>query len=262
LIAALDEDRPAAEEQGKLTAREVLSTFKSPHMWLMCIQLFASGCLLFSMAYFAPTIVGGLGYKGTRIQLMSVPPYAVSTVFSLFCCYFSDRMANRGIFAIVSGLISASGYLMFLVSTDKHVLYGSLFMMIIGAYTSAPILSTWMRKWLFWLGVVFPLLTLKIANNLAPFYRRTTGIVMGFVFTNCGGILSTWLFPSKQAPRYHTGTSVLLAMSLCIPVFAILNMAHIMMENSRRARLLNDGHTDDVDNGVLGDRSIHYKMIM
>lgn len=51
LIAALDADRPAAEEHSKLTAREVLSTLKSPHMWLMSIQLFASGTLLFSMAY-------------------------------------------------------------------------------------------------------------------------------------------------------------------------------------------------------------------
>jgi hypothetical protein len=77
---------------------------------------------------------------------MSVPPYAVSTIFSLVVCYTSDHIANRGIFAIIAGIISACGYIMFLVSTDKHTLYGSLFLMIIGAYTSAPILSTWMRE--------------------------------------------------------------------------------------------------------------------
>jgi hypothetical protein len=30
-----------------------------------------------------------------------------------------------------------------------------------------------------------------IANNLAPFYKRVTGITLGFIATNSGGILST-----------------------------------------------------------------------
>jgi hypothetical protein len=29
------------------------------------------------------------------------------------------------------------------------------------------------------------------ADNLDPFYKRSTGIAMGFVSTNSGGILST-----------------------------------------------------------------------
>lgn len=87
---------------------------------------------------------------------MSVPPYVVSTVVSLVCCYTSDHIANRGMFAILSGFLAASGYIMYLVSTNKQVLYGSLFMMIMGAYTSAPILSTWMRELFFVLFLFFP----------------------------------------------------------------------------------------------------------
>lgn len=33
----------------------------------------------------------------------------------------------------------------------------------------------------------------ETANNLDPFYKRSTGIAMGFVSTNSGGILSTYV---------------------------------------------------------------------
>jgi len=84
---------------------------------------------------------------------------------------------------------------------------------------------------------------------------------MGFIFTNSGGILSTWLFPGKEAPRYHKGTSVLLAMSLCMPVFALLNTGQLYLENKRRAKLRDAGHVDDVQAGEIGDRSVNFKLI-
>lgn len=88
----------------------------------------------------------GLGYKGTDIQLYSVPPYAASAFFALAMCYLSDRYGCRGPFIIVAALISCVGYAMFLGSTNYKVLYGALFLQVIGTYTIAPMQSTWMRK--------------------------------------------------------------------------------------------------------------------
>lgn len=94
----------------------------------------------------SPTIVQTLGYKGTKIQLYSVPPFVVSAVFALTCCFLSDRLRQRGLFVIIAALVSIIGYAMFLGSTNKHVLYGALFLQIMGAYTVAPLQSTWMRE--------------------------------------------------------------------------------------------------------------------
>lgn len=87
-----------------------------------------------------------MGYKGTKIQLYSVPPYAASAFFSLAMCYLSDRWGSRGPFIIFAALISVAGYAMFLGSTNYNVLYGALFLQVIGTYTIAPMQSTWMRK--------------------------------------------------------------------------------------------------------------------
>lgn len=50
-----------------------------------------------SMSLFAPTIVSGLGYTSLRAQLMTVPPYAVSWVFSILIGCAADRL-NRWAF--------------------------------------------------------------------------------------------------------------------------------------------------------------------
>ncbi|KLT42605.1 MFS general substrate transporter, partial [Cutaneotrichosporon oleaginosum] len=215
LVAALERDAPLAEQREKLTLAACVSALKAPQVWLMFLQFFASGAMLYAMAFFSPTIVGSLGYKGTKVQLMSVPPFVASAAFALMCCWASDRLKMRGPFVILAALVSVVGYAMYRGSEDKHVRYGALFLQVMGAYTVAPLQSTWMP------------------NNLAPFYRRVTGITMGFISTNSGGILSTWLFPK---PPFNKGTDVLLALSASIVLWAGLNMAYLGYENKKRAR--------------------------
>lgn len=94
----------------------------------------------------SPTIVGSLGYKGTKIQLYSVPPFVASAAFALGCCWASDRLKMRGPFVILAALVSVIGYAMYRGSTDKHVRYAALFLQVMGAYTVAPLQSTWMRE--------------------------------------------------------------------------------------------------------------------
>jgi MFS family permease len=184
---------------------------------------------LYALAFFIPTIVQGLGYRGISTQLHSVPPYACSAVFAIASCYFSDSFRHRGLFVIVSALISIVGYALFLASTDNQVLYGSVFLQVIGAYTMAPLLSSWMP------------------NNLAPYYKRVTGIAFGFISTNSGGILSTWLFPTTDAPRYRTATWTTLGFSISIVVLAAMNSVFLTRENRRKARQESDRDEGDKD---------------
>ncbi|RSH90376.1 hypothetical protein EHS25_000981 [Saitozyma podzolica] len=217
LLIAHDVDRQMEEEEQPLTVSAVLSALKAPQMWLIFVQFFCSGTTLYGLAYFAPTIVGGLGYKGTQVQLYSVPPYVCSAFVALTACWTSDYFRHRGLFVVAASLISVVGYAMYLGSTNTHVLYASLFLQVIGAYTVAPLQSTWMP------------------NNLAPFYKRVTGITLGFIATNSGGILSTWLFPTTEAPRYHRGTSILLSLASVMAFFAMLNTLYLMRENRTKA---------------------------
>lgn len=246
VIRAMDRDRPPAEFHEELSAKSVIGILSAPQMWLMCGSLFCSGAALFSMAYFSPTIVQGVGYKGIETQLYSVPPYVVSTALSLAACYWSDHIHMRGPFLIFSALLSVVGYSLYLGSKNPKVRYASLFFQVSGAYVSAPLTSTWMP------------------NNLAPFYRRVTGIVCGFIVTNCGGILSTWLFPNSERPNYVRGTSVLLALCIGMIIFSALNMVYlgIMNRKRRRAGGFDENGPRLDDQALLGDKSVHFKFIL
>ncbi|KLT43441.1 MFS general substrate transporter [Cutaneotrichosporon oleaginosum] len=246
VLQALDIDRPPAEVHEKLTARSVIGILGAPQMWLVCGALFCSGTALFSMAYFSPSIVQGLGHKGIMTQLYSVPPYVCSTALSLIVCFYSDRWHLRGPFIIFSACLSLIGYALYLGSRNPKVRYASLFFQVMGAYVSAPLTSTWMP------------------NNLAPFYRRVTGIVCGFIITNCGGILSTWLFPTTEAPHYKRGTSILLGLCVGMGLFAAANIVYLAWQNRKRAAVggFEKGGPEIDDQAELGDKSVHFRFIL
>jgi MFS family permease len=185
-------------------------------------------------------IVQAIGYKGTDIQLYSVPPYVCSAAFALASCYASDYFKVRGPFVILASCVSIVGYAMYLSSTRGNVLYASLFLQVIGTYTIAPLQSTWM------------------SNNLSPFYKRVTGITMGFISTNSGGILSTWLFPTTEAPRFIRGTSVLLGLACVIVAASVANMLYLARENRVKRQRVG---SEMVHPGE-GDRNISYRYIL
>ena len=216
-------------EQGPFDFKYVVQAIKAPQMWALFITLFANGCTIYSLAYFSPTILNGLGYSGVSAQLHTVPPYVVSTAISIAVCYYSDRVSHRGLFIVGAAGISIAGYAMFLGSTDHHVLYGSLFLQVIGAYTVCPLLSSWQ------------------SNNLAPHYKRATGVAFIFIASNSGGILSTWLFPTEEAPRYTRATWIALGLTILLMIVSTLNSMYLARENRKKrsgAVALGDGDRD------------------
>ncbi|KAH9018663.1 major facilitator superfamily domain-containing protein [Lactarius pseudohatsudake] len=94
---------------------EVASVFTdAPHVLMLAFPMFFSGATIYGLAYFTPTIVNALGHSPNRTQLLTVPPYACSFVFSIVSAYFSDKYKCRGLTSTVCALIAAIGYAMFL----------------------------------------------------------------------------------------------------------------------------------------------------
>ncbi|KAI0272080.1 major facilitator superfamily domain-containing protein [Russula aff. rugulosa BPL654] len=192
---------------------EVASVFTdAPHVLLMFIPAFFAGVMLYGLAYFTPTVVSALGYSPNRTQLLTVPPYTCSFVFSIVSSYFSDKYKSRGLMAAFCALLATAGYAIFLASGNKDSDYGALFLQIVGVYAIIPCLVTWN------------------ANNIQPYYRRATAVVVIVAAVNVGGILSTWLY--TDAPRFHKATCINLSFSLGI---ALASAGLIFYLRSRNA---------------------------
>lgn len=170
--------------------------------------------------------------------------------------YISDKYRCRGLIVIVCGILCTIGFAMYLGrfpvrfyvqhylthshylgSASFHVKYGSLFFSISGAYASAPAGSTWM------------------ANNSAPHTKRATAIAIGFIMTNSGGILVTWLFGTlSPAPLYRKACITMLIFSLLVSLIAGLNIWYLTVQNRKKALIRQSKEREDERPG-LGDKS-------
>lgn len=236
----------------KITTGKVLSVFKEPHCILIWICAVCSGCVIFGLAYFTPSIVAAMGYSSVRTQLMTVPPYAVAFVLSLVVAYYSDRYSVRGIPMIITLFISLIGLIMFYVGRKTPVRYAGLFFLLGGIYANGPPLIAW------------------IPNNTAGHTRRATAIAMNTVCNNVGGIISTWIFPKTDAPYYLFGARFMLAMNCIFIVGTGLVMWVCHRANKKkddpeyRQKLLGDmgdlSFAQQLDK--LGDRHPDYKYLL
>ncbi|KAF5364845.1 hypothetical protein D9757_011276 [Collybiopsis confluens] len=227
------------DEEG-FSWKEVIEATKLPQVWFLAIAYFLDGAVLYGLAYFSPSIIQGLGYTAARAQLMSVPPFAAAFALAMICAYISDRYRCRGIIMIASSILCVIGFAMFLGSKSHRVQYGSLFLSIGGTYVTAPTLSAW--------G----------SNNAAPQTRRATAIAIGFIMTNSGGILATWLLGSlSPAPRYTKATVTLLIFSVLMALFGGFNLFYLWSQNKKKAEMRKTMTRDQEDPSV-GNHSAWY----
>jgi len=123
-----------------------------------------------------------------------------------------------------------------------------LFFSIPGTYIVAPTISTW------------------VANNATPHTRRATAIAVGFILTNSGGILATWLLGTLSAPpRYMKATVTLLVFSILMGVFSALNWWYLWDQNRKKSVVRLEKMKMGMEKGReeeylrLGDRSVWFE---
>jgi MFS family permease len=200
----------------KFSWKAVLSTFKDPHVWINSVALFCNGCSLFGLAYFTPSIVQTLGFNNTNTQLLTVPPFVIAFIATMISAYVADHYKQRGLTAMVTTVIAIVGFALFLTADSFGQKYTALCFLITGIYASAPSMISW------------------VPNNTASHTRRATAVAISFILTNAGGILSTWIYPKTDAPRYAFAAK--LNLSFCVLTVALLatNLTWLKFLNRRK----------------------------
>lgn len=102
-----------------------------------------------------------MGYKDTKAQLMSVPPYAVAAAMTVFIGWFADRTRWRGYCNMAVSFMGCIGFVMLLASSNVHVQYAGTFLGAAGIYPTVSNTLTW------------------ASNNVEGVYKR--GVMVGIV---------------------------------------------------------------------------------
>lgn len=240
-------DRPSVTPHDRFSLKEVFRSLSSPHVLMVFVMFYMMGTTLYGLALFLPSIVNQLGFSPNQTQLLSVGPFAAGFFVTLFSAYYSDKHQARAVSVASISTLAVIGFAVYLTADSKLVRYGSLYLTVPGVYAVAPVASAWM------------------SNNSEPYYTRATSIAFGFIATNSGGITSTWMFPTKDGPKFTRTTIVDLVFSALVVVLAIVNGLYLRRQNrlkkERRAQILapylEDGKSEDGGERAwmeLGDR--------
>jgi hypothetical protein len=133
-----------------------------------------------------------MGYTANEAQLMSVPPYVCACIFTISASYYADKLRKRGIFLLFFQLIGIAGFSMLLASPKPNIQYAGTVLAAIGIYPQIPLGMAWN------------------SGNIGGSLKRGTGIAMQVMGGNCGGIVASYVYLSRDGPRFKVGHGILI----------------------------------------------------
>ena len=203
---------------------------------------------LYAFALFLPSIIQGLGYQSTTANLLSVPPYALAAIATIFIGWLADRTQQRGLCNIGMSIFAMVGFAMLLGSATPGVQYAGVFLGALGIYPCIPNTISW------------------TSNNVEGVYKR--GITIGFVigWGNLNGVVSSNIYRGEDKPRYFMGHGIVLAyLTLFLFIGSIATRMMLVSENKKRLNGLRDvwveGKSED-EIRVMGDRRPDFQYML
>jgi sugar phosphate permease len=233
IISRLQNDAgPGAGEQ--FSWKQVRATFFDWKIYIFCLCYIGIDVSAYSIYFFTPTIVEGLGFSSYRAQLMSAPPYAFAFLTTMTTAYFSDKYARRAIFIIFWLIITIIGYIILIVVQNLNVKYFALFLTTGG---TSPCVAT---------CITF------LSCNISPHTKRATALAFMLSIGNCGGAISGQIYRTQDAPRFILGHAINLAFSGLSLITVIILLISLRLENRRRDSLYGpvDTHSIQTTPGI------------
>jgi cyanate permease len=214
---AADSDATRDEAFNWTNVKEALF---DPKAWLYGLAFHTMSLPLYTSSLFLPTIIRDLGYTAAKAQLLTVPPYALATIFTVLWAWASERANKRAPFAIGSSTIAIIGYIILISNKNPKkrpgVSYVGTFFACAGIYPSTALALAWP------------------ANNVSGQTKRAVVGAMQISIGNLGAVLGTQLYRPITAPRYVLGHAFALGyLAANIAVSATI-WWYLKRENKRR----------------------------
>ncbi|UPX15595.1 uncharacterized protein EKO05_0006038 [Ascochyta rabiei] len=258
--ARLKADSDATNDE-KFRWGDVVDALKDPKIWLYGAAFHTMSLPLYTLSLFLvsssqappnsptdniqPSIIRDMGYTSAQSQLLTIPPYAVATVFTIFWAIWSEKTKKRGPFITVTSAVAVIGYIILIANKNPKsrpgVSYVGTFFAAVGIYPSVALVLSWP------------------AINVSGQTKRATANAMQISIGNLGAVLGTQLYRTETAPRYVLGHSFALGYLLMNIVVVNALWWRLKRENKQKQQFLvehpeTNGFHDSVEDLKLGDR--------
>ncbi|KAK3076483.1 hypothetical protein LTS18_012881, partial [Coniosporium uncinatum] len=211
-------------------------------IWVFCFGQFGVDTMLYGYSTFLPTIIRGINpsYSAALVQVLTIPCYALGALTYLSVAWVSDSRQQRGLPIVAFCGISIVGYGMLISNGGAGVHYAGCFLVAMGLYV----------------GVGLPLAWLP--TNQPRYGKRTTATGLQLTIGNCAGILSSFLYPMAEGPRYVRGHGVTLALVGFAAVLYAGMSVYFVRRNKKRLSGAEDGKVvgkSEEEIAEMGDES-------
>ncbi|KAM0517412.1 hypothetical protein ACHAPE_004943 [Trichoderma viride] len=226
--------------------KDILFDYK---IWCLLFTSWSNAVPNYAMKFTMPSILQGMGYKAANAQLMTIPPYAVGAISAYVFAIFADKYSWRYPFIIGPQCCLVTAFIiLFAKSSDIQdniaLCYFAVCLACFGMYPILPGVNAW-----------------NVANTPDP-AKRSISIGLLVCVGNIGGLIGSYIYLEKEAPRYTTGYGTSLAFGLAGIVSASLLEFLLRRSNKNKAQIseeeLRERYTDE-ELQQLGERSPSFR---
>ncbi|KAK5277356.1 hypothetical protein LTR40_010487, partial [Exophiala xenobiotica] len=175
--------------------KEVLSDWTS---WFQFLLFTFTNTSTYSLAFFVPTILTGMGYTGLKASLYSAWPYLATMGAMWIFAYVSDKTRMRTPVICVQSLLLLIGLLLIRPNYSNEVRYFGVFLATIGCQCNVPA-------------------QLSLAQSNASGSAKRSIMAAVVVWGGpIGGVVGSNIFRQQDAPTYVPGLYTTVAMAVLI----------------------------------------------
>ena len=189
VLERLKKDSDAAHNE-MFTWAGVYQALKDPKIYLYGLCYHTAGLPGYTINLFLPTIINDLGYSATQAQLLSIPPYVIAFVLTMFIAVLAERTKRRASFIIGGSAVGIIGYILLLTSRWPAVSYAGTIIVTAGVFPAGAVVMGWP------------------ATNVSGQTKRATAHAMQGSIGNLAAAMGTQLYRPKWSPRYFVGHGV------------------------------------------------------
>lgn len=216
VMVEIKKDRGAEAEQ--FDWRDTLSALADWKVWMLAGLFFWVATGAYSLSFFTPTILRGLGFSVALSQILVTPPYVLAAICSILTGAIADRVKLRSPFIIGYMILTIVGLVMVGWPQNLSVRLVGLFLAIASN------------------GCAIPAVIAFMVNNIPQTKRMAVAIPLQTGFSGLGGIAGALIFRTQDAPRYFFGLyASIVSMSICILCTAVM-VAYFVYKNKKADR--------------------------
>ncbi|WQF80838.1 Putative major facilitator superfamily, MFS transporter superfamily [Colletotrichum destructivum] len=241
--------RPDEFRDSHFDKQAIFSVLTDWKIYLLILVNWSNAVPNYAMKFTMPQIIKNMGYTSANAQLLTIPPYAVGAVSAYVFSVFADRHSWRMPFIVGPQLCLIVAFsILFAKSADIKnniaLCYFAVCLACFGMYPILPGVNAW-----------------NLANTPSPTKRA---ISIGFLVCvgNIGGLIGSYIYLDKEAPRYPTGFGTSFGFASA-GVVAAVTLELLLKRLNKKKELLSEDEVrqryTDEELDRMGERSPLFK---